>query len=283
MMLNAERRTNMPVNKKIAIIFEVCILSGFLSGGCYKPTDYPQVDKSIDYLPIPVRQSVAGISVEKRPIMYHIIGQGQEVIFILAAIHGDEPAGITLANRLADFLQQNRQKLLRGRTVLILPIANPDGVAENSRLNANKVDLNRNFASENRVNSKEFGLTALSEPEAHIITQLIRQYKPERIISLHQVIDSGPEGMATTMPNGCIDYDGPGEALANHMAKYCDLPVNKLGANPGSLGSYAGLTLGIPTITFEMQKNDSKLNPEILWQRYGNALLSAITYPNPIQ
>jgi protein MpaA len=272
----------MPVNKKFVIIIELCILLGILSGGCYKPTNYPQVDTSINYLPVPVRQSVAGISVEKRPIMYHVIGQGQEVVFFLAAIHGNEPGGIPLMNRLADFLQQNQQKLLRGRTVVILPAANPDGVAENSRYNANGVDLNRNFDTQNRINNKEFGLTPLSEPEAHIINQLIRQYNPDRIVSFHQVMDTGPEGLAAKMPNGCIDYDGPGQALANHMAKYCDLPVNKLGANPGSLGSYAGLTLGIPTITFEMQKNDSKLNPQILWQHYGNALLAAITYPNPI-
>ena len=257
------------MNRKLAIIIEVCILSGILSAGCYKPTTYPELDTSIDYLPIPVRQSMAGISVEERPIMYHLIGQGPDVIFILAAIHGDEPAGIPLTKRLADYLQLNQQKLLKGHTVLILPVANPDGIAKNSRLNAKGVDLNRNFDTENRINNKEFGLAPLSEPEAHIIKLLIKQYTPDRIVSIHQ-------------PYGCIDYDGPGQALANHMAKYCDLPVKKLGAQPGSLGSYAGITLGIPIITFEMQKNDSNLNPDILWQRYGNALLAAITYPEPV-
>jgi protein MpaA len=68
--------------------------------------------------------------------------------------------------------------------------------------------------------------------------------------------------------------------LAEQMARYCDLPVKKLGARPGSLGSYAGVTLGIPIITFEMKKDDSNLEPEILWQRYGKALLAAIVYPD---
>lgn len=263
-------------------MFKVCALSAVLTlAGCFKPTTYPQLDTSQDYLPIPVRQSIAGISVEKRPIMYHVIGQGPEVIFILAAIHGDESAGIPLAKRLADYLQK-QQVLLRGRTVVLMPVANPDGLAKNSRYNANEVDLNRNFESPNRINKEEFGLMALSEPEAHIINRFIRQYTPERIVSIHQVMDTGPEGLATLMPTGCIDYDGPGQMLANHIAQYCDLPVKKLGASPGSLGSYAGVTLGIPTITFEMQKNDSNLNPDILWQRYGKALLAAITYPNPV-
>ncbi len=264
-------------------MFKVCALSAVLTlAGCFKPTTYPQLDTSESYLPVPAQQHIAGISIENRPIMYNVIGQGPEVIFILAAIHGDEPAGALLVKRLSDYLQQNQHRLLRGRTVVLLPVANPDGLAKNSRYNANEVDLNRNFESPNRINKEEFGLMALSEPEAHIINRFIRQYTPERIVSIHQVMDTGPEGLATMMPTGCIDYDGPGQMLANHMAQYCDLPVKKIGAQPGSLGSYAGVTLGIPIITFEMQKNDSRLNPEILWQRYGKALLAAITYPNPV-
>ena len=67
--------------------------------------------------------------------------------------------------------------------------------------------------------------------------------------------------------------------LAERMGQYCALPVKKLGARPGSLGSYAGVTLGIPIITFEMTQADSELNTEALWQKYGKALLAAITFP----
>jgi len=81
----------------------------------------------------------------------------------------------------------------------------------------------------------------------------------------------------------CIDYDGPASALAARMAQYCDLPVKKLGAEPGSLGSYAGLTLRIPIITFELLPSDSALSPERLWQRYGKALLAAIVYPDTVK
>ena len=66
------------------------------------------------------------------------------------------------------------------------------------------------------------------------------------------------------------------------MAQYCALPVKKVGARPGSLGSYAGVTLGIPIITFEMTEADSKLNSEAIWQKYGRALLAAIVYPDAV-
>lgn len=258
------------MNKVWTITFKVCALSiALILTGCVKHTTYPRLDNSQPYLAVPPQQLIAGSSVEDRPIMYYVLGQGPEVVFIMATIHGDEPAGTPLVKKLADYLQQQR-KFLEGRTVVLMPLANPDGLARNTRQNAKGVDLNRNFASQNRINNEDFGLTPLSEPEAYIIEQLIRQFKPDRIVSIHQ-------------PYGCIDYDGPGQMLANHMAKYCDLPVKKLGALPGSLGSFAGETLGIPTITFEMQENDSKLDSEILWQRYGKALLAAITYPDPVQ
>jgi protein MpaA len=71
--------------------------------------------------------------------------------------------------------------------------------------------------------------------------------------------------------------------LADHMGQYCALPVKKVGARPGSLGSYAGVTLGIPIITFEMTDADSKLDSAALWQKYGRAMLAAIVYPDAVQ
>lgn len=129
------------------------------------------------------------------------------------------------------------------------------------------MDLNRNFEAANRLDGGKFGYRALSEPESRFIHLLIHQYKPDRIVSVHQL-------------RSCIDYDGPGKALADCMAEYCDLPVRKLGAKPGSLGSYAGETLGIPIVTFELPGSASRLNPEPLWERYGNALVATVLYPD---
>ena len=67
--------------------------------------------------------------------------------------------------------------------------------------------------------------------------------------------------------------------MAARIAGYCKLPVKKLGARPGSLGSYTGEELGIPTITMELPKAASKLSKQALWDRYGPAVLAAITYP----
>jgi len=191
------------------------------------------------------------------------------VALIMATIHGNEPAGTPLVRRLATHLRQHPE-ILDGRKVVLLRLTNPDGLAHRSRYNTHGVDLNRNFEAANRLNSKQSGLTALSEPESRAIRQVILQYQPDRIVSIHQ-------------PLACIDYDGPAQELAERMGQYCVLPVKKLGARPGSLGSYAGVTLGIPIITFEMLGSDSQLDTEALWQKYGRALVAAILYPEPVQ
>jgi len=251
----------------------LAVLSILTFAGCYQPTSPPQLITEPPPAPSPAalltQHRIIGTSVRGRPLMCTVLGQGQDVAFILATIHGNEPAGTPLVRRLAEYLQQ-RPNLLRGRKVVLLPIANPDGMAMGTRSNAHGVDLNRNFRTANRINSPQFGRRALSESEAQAIERVIRQYAPDRIVSVHQ-------------PLTCIDYDGPAAALADRMAQYCDLPVRKLGAKPGSLGSYAGLTLAIPIITFELPRNANRLNQQALWERYGTALIAAVVYPDTVR
>ncbi len=269
------------MNHKHVKILTACLLIAVLTlTGCFEPVDYPQIAGTPQSQSITPQQRIAGYSVQGRPLMYNVLGQGPDTILIMATIHGNEPAGTPLVRRLNTYIENNPE-LLTSRTVILLPVANPDGFESKSRYNANKVDLNRNFAAENRVNNKVNGPAGLSEPESKAIEQIIRQHSPNRIVSLHQMVGLNYDDLAKQFPAGCIDYDGPGEQLANLMAQYCDLPVKKLGSRPGSLGSYAGVSLGIPIITFEMKREDSNLDSQILWNRYGKALLASITYPEP--
>jgi protein MpaA len=207
---------------------------------------------------------VGGRSLMGRMVLYYILGSGGDTTLIIATIHGNEDAGTPLVKRLYQHLRENTA-LLAGRTVVIVPVANPDGRAARVRYNARGVDLNRNFESDNRVDNEVHGKGALSEPESKIITSIITEYRPNKIVTLHQ-------------PLSCVDYDGPGRALAEAMAKHCPLPVKKLGARPGSLGAYSGETLNIPTITLEMNASDSNLSDQALWDTYGEAMVAAILY-----
>jgi protein MpaA len=260
------------MNKEYLRILQVFVVfSVLVIAGCYEPVPQPVLvgeEKAVvsGPLALPVGQyNVVGKSIEGWPLVAEVIGTGQDTTFILATIHGGERAGAPLVHKLAEHLERNPH-LLSGRKVVLLPVANPDGMLAETRQNAKGVDLNRNFQAANRVNSAETGKAALSEPEAQAINTIIKEYSPDRIISIHA-------------PAGCIDYDGPAYLLSQRISQYCNLPIKRLGTRPGSLGAYAGTTLNIPTITLELPASDVNKDPEKLWQQYGKALIAAITYP----
>ena len=89
--------------------------------------------------------------------------------------------------------------------------------------------------------------------------------------------------MTFHQPLECLDYDGEGaQVIAEAMGIFTDLPVKRLGGRPGSLGSYFGIDRGIPCITFELPKNARDMNGQELWDRYGQATLAAVVYPEPL-
>jgi protein MpaA len=229
----------------------------FITAPQVYPPDIPDVIES--------KREILGYSLQNRPIELLTFGSGPDTVLMIATIHGNEDAGTPLVHKLVDRLNEE-PALLDGRTVLIMPLANPDGYALRTRGNAAGIDLNRNFPAENRVDNEVHGLGGLTEPESAILHDLILARRPARIVTIHQ-------------PLVCLDYDGPGEQLAQAMAAHCPLPVNKLGSRPGSLGSFAGTEHNIPIITMELAKEDSQLTDDQLWTLYGNALIAAITYP----
>lgn len=208
---------------------------------------------------------VAGQSVRGRPIEVRVLGAGAgeaASVMIIAGIHGDETAGVPLVEMLESHLERD-PSIIGGRQVVIIPRANPDGLAAHTRGNSRGVDLNRNFPAENFDESTAHGPRPLSEPEARVIQHMIELYRPSLIVSIHQ-------------PIGCIDYDGPARDIAERISRACDLPVRKLGTRPGSLGAYAGETLGIPIITVELPRGAHRLEDDELWAAYGEMLLAAL-------
>lgn len=214
------------------------------------------------------RRFLAGWSAENRPIRYEVHGEGSMVVLVIATIHGNEPSGTPLVERLARELD-GEPRLLEGRTVVLCPLANPDGRARNVRWNARGVDLNRNYPAVNFRPSPRNGPGPLSEPESRVIAELVKAVDPQRVLSIHE-------------PLACIDHDGPGAALARAMGRHTHLPTRKLGARPGSLGSWVGETLGIPIITLELPSDAKERSPDALWSRYGRSILAFIRHPGSV-
>ncbi len=249
----------MTLNNKFLILLLLIPL------GCSTPDqsiELPFIDTSSHASVITSQSHIIGTSVQGRPIECHTLGHGSPTILFLAGIHGDEAAGVPLLHRLHQELLDD-PSLLHDRRVVIAPNTNPDAVAHNRRTNMRGVDINRNFPARNHRSHTRHGEQPLSEPESRALFDLINLEQPSVIVTLHQ-------------PIACVDYDGPARELAQHISDLSGLPVRKLGARPGSLGSWAGVDQQIAVITLELPGQASHITDEILWQTYGPALLSAI-------
>jgi protein MpaA len=185
-----------------------------------------------------------GRSVLGRPIEATVFEGTRGCILILGAIHGDEPLAGELVERMASYLKAHPEARA-GRTIVLIPHANPDGLAAGTRWNARGVDVNRNFPTRNFTPDYRHGSEPLSEPESGALVAAIARYQPSCVISVHS-------------PLSCIDPDGgkASSALAREMALYSPLPIKLLPALPGSLGSYAGNELNLKMITYELDRKD---------------------------
>lgn len=234
-------------------------------GEVSKPVAYPTAMASPTMKPA---VKIIGQSVKSEPIELHTFGQAGVPILILGGIHGDERASVVLTKNLIELLRAD-SSIYSNRKVSIIPIANPDGYASNTRTNANKVDVNRNFPASNfkvvRTAGFRNGKSPGSEPETQAILAALQQVKPRLIISIHS-ITGGRE---------CNNYDGPADGIAKLMSAKNGYPVTEtIGyPTPGSMGSYCGQDLKIPMITLELPNSESGVNA---WKRNKEALITAI-------
>jgi hypothetical protein len=137
------------------------------------------------------------------------------------------------------------------------------------RVNANGVDLNRNFptpgweqeapqywAKATRSDPRRFpGKAPLSEPETRWLYQEMERFRPQVIISVHA-------------PFGVLDFDGPAPA----PTKFGRLLINRVGVYPGSLGNYSGRHKNVPVITIELP-NALTMPPEAETRRIWRDML----------
>jgi len=211
---------------------------------------------------------VLGHSVEGRPLVLYRFSRWGGGTLVIGGIHGSEPTGAEVAERLVALLAHNPAGW-DDSPVAVLPRANPDGLARGTRANARGVDLNRNFAAANWTGRKPGhanygGPWPESEPETRAILRAIAMTAPARIVSIHSITD-GRE---------CNNFDGPAAYLARAMSAENGYPVVlSLGACHGSLGNWAGVDRDVPIITLELPRNQP--GPEA-WSRNRSALLVAI-------
>ncbi len=141
--------------------------------------------------------SVVGYSKQGRAIIAYSFGSGGQTYLYTGALHGNERNTKTLLDLWVGELDSKPQDIPNDARVVVIPLANPDGYAANTRTNASNVDLNRNFDTSDwsrdtqTVNGAPFpgggGETAGSEPETQALAAYTSQLSPRLTLSYHSV------------------------------------------------------------------------------------------------
>ena len=201
------------------------------------------------------RVVMLGRSRDGRPIRAIEVGDPAGTrILAVGCIHGNEPAGIAIAQRLA-------RTSPRGVDLWIIPVLNPDGRAADTRGNAHGVDLNRNFPWRWRPLSGvyESGPKPLSEPEARIAYNVIVRLRPHISIWFHQHLDM-------------IWASGGIRRIERRFARLSGLPYHAMPPLAGSAISWQNHALP-GTTAFAAELPPGQPNPAAI-DRYARAVLA---------
>jgi protein MpaA len=168
-------------------------------------------------------RELLGQTLQGRPIRAFHEGDPDRIgILVVGCIHGDECAGVAIADRL-----------LRGGPrwfvdLWVVKTLNPDGRAAGTRQNSRGVDLNRNFPYSWRPGARGRyypGRHPLSERESRIATRLIERIRPDITIWFHQ-------------PLALVDRSGGDVGIQRRYARLVGLPLVRLDRLHGTATSW---------------------------------------------
>lgn len=136
-----------------------------------------------------------GSSVQGRSITAYRFGSGSTKIVYIGGMHGNEKSSVLTLQSWVDELERTATSIPASKTVIVIPNLNPDGYVTSRRTNANNIDLNRNFPS-NDWTSNAYqpgnvllegggGQSPLSEPESQALASYVQSADPALVLTYH--------------------------------------------------------------------------------------------------
>src|SRR5438552_618277 len=142
------------------------------------------------------KQVQLGQSQEGRPILAYTLGDGPPALLVIGGIHGaPEINSSALVWQLLTYFADEPDAMPQGVSLVFVPEANPDGIADGTRELADGIDPNRNWPTEDwspdtyapggRWLEGGGGEEPLSEPETIALAAFIEHTRPVSILSYH--------------------------------------------------------------------------------------------------
>lgn len=180
------------------------------------------------------------------PITAYRFGNGTgPKVLILGGVHGDEIEGVICALGLLKSFQSSFPYNLN---LTLVPMFNPEGVLNKTRMNSRGVDLNRNLPTKDwspEIKTPRYnpGPYPNSEPENQALAEFIQNEKPAFLLSLH-----------SWYPVLNVNGDCLKEAEALHKWTGYKIDADIGYPTPGCLGTYAGIERTSATLTYEIER-----------------------------
>jgi protein MpaA len=206
-----------------------------------------------------------GTSVKGRPITAYQFGSGPSMVLYIAAMEGNEQNSANLLTQWIPNIDANPSKIPSYRTIVVIPQINPDGYAADTRLNADGIDLNRNFPANNwqtqvteplanNVLTNDGGPYPLSEPESQALANYFQANHPRLTLTEHShggIVEANDAG----------DSIGLGAQYAA-LAGYRAIPTFAIGnffdyTTTGAFEDWANDKLGLPVLEVELSSPTS--------------------------
>jgi protein MpaA len=230
------------------------------AGSAHQARSAPQAGSAPRNRSVPLGRSARG-----RPITGVELGDPRlpTGLLVVGCIHGNECAGTAVA-RLVEAHPPPRVH------AWVIEDLNPDGRAADTRANAQRVDLNRNFPWRwqplSLASGQYSGPRALSAPESRIAYSLIQRVRPRVSVWFHQ-------------PLGVVDESGGDLNVERRFALLAGMPLRRLTRYPGSATGWEDRHLP-GTTAFVVELSAGRLAPATA-RRLAQALRTLVERSSP--